>query len=116
ADPVGVYVDTKGTAKVKSTDGSIMPDGQIARKIQEIFDLRPFAIVERFGLKNPIFESTASYGHFGRTPYKQEVEVKYQDNGTFVKNINGEDKFFKTVEFFAWEKLDYVDKIKEMFA
>jgi S-adenosylmethionine synthetase len=85
-------------------NGKPMTDGQIAEKIKTIFDLRPYAIVERFGLKNPIFAPTSSYGHFGRTPYKQMVTI-CQDG----------QKVQKEVEFFTWEKLDYVDKIKQTF-
>lgn len=104
AEPVGLYVTTNGTCKVKNEKGQRMTDGEVALKIKEIFDLRPNAIVKRFGLKNPIFLPTASYGHFGRTPYTKEVEI-----GT-----NGK-KTMKKVEFFAWEKLDYVDAIKKAF-
>lgn len=98
AKPVGLYVNTYGTAKVD------MPDGAIAKKIEKLFDLRPSAIIKRFGLKNPIFEVTAAYGHVGRKPYTDKVQV--MENG---KEIT------KEVEFFAWEKLDYIDKIKEEF-
>ena len=98
ADPVGLYVDTYGTAKVDLTDS------QIADKINELFDMRPAAIVKRFGLKNPIFRDTAAYGHMGRKPYTKEV--------TFSKNG---DSYTKEVEFFAWEKLDVVDKVKKTF-
>lgn len=98
AEPIGVYVNTYGTAKVKYNDG------EIAEKINAIFDLRPNAIVKRFGLKNPIFLPTATWGHVGRTNYKKEVTVF--ENGKETK---------KEVEFFAWEKLDYVDKIKQEF-
>ncbi len=69
ARPLSVYVDTYGTSRVKLTDG------EIASRIGEMFDLRPAAIVERFGLTNPIFEATASYGHFGNRPYTREVRV-----------------------------------------
>ena len=103
AQPVGLYVNTYGTAKVQE-NGKTMTDGQIAEKIKTIFDLRPYAIVERFGLKNPIFSPTSSYGHFGRTPYKKIVEI--QRNGKKIQ---------KEVEFFTWEKLDYVDRIKKVF-
>jgi S-adenosylmethionine synthetase len=99
ARPVGLYVNTYGTSKVNLTDG------EIAEKVNRIFDLRPYSIVKRFGLKNPIFQETAAYGHFGREPYKKEVDYY----------ING-DKLTKHVEFFAWEKLDYVDQIKAEFA
>ncbi len=98
AQPLSIYVDTYGTSNVDLTDG------QIAEKISSMFDLRPAAIVERFGLKYPIFEATASYGHFGRRPYTELVR--------FV----GEGKeFAKEVEFFSWEKLDEVDNIKHVF-
>ena len=98
AQPLSIYVDTYGTSNVDLTDG------QIAEKISSMFDLRPAAIVERFGLKYPIFEATASYGHFGRRPYTELVR--------FV----GEGKeFAKEVEFFSWEKLDEVDNIKQVF-
>ena len=98
AEPVGLYVNTYGTAKVKMTDG------EIAEKVKKLFDLRPYAIVERFGLKNPIFRPTAAYGHMGRDPYEAEVTV-YR---------NGKPQQ-KTVQFFGWEKLDMVDPIKKEF-
>lgn len=98
AKPVGFYVNTYGTSKVKFSDG------EIALKLGEIFDLRPAAIIKRFGLKNPVFLPTAAYGHFGRNPYVEKV--------TF--NINGK-KEEKDVEFFAWEKLDYVDELRKKF-
>jgi len=98
AEPVGLFVNTYGTSKLALTDG------QIAEEINQIFDMRPAAIVKRFGLKNPIFEPTAAYGHVGRTPYKEKIIVR--ENGVDVE---------KEVEFFTWEKLDYVDKIKSTF-
>jgi S-adenosylmethionine synthetase len=109
AEPVGLYVNTYGTAKVNMTDV------EIAAKIKGIFDLRPYAIIKRFGLKNPVFLPTCTYGHFGRTPFTKEVEVKYQDKDTRKELSNGEEKYFKNVEFFAWEKLDYVDTLKKEF-
>lgn len=96
AKPVGLYVNTYGTAQVLDSKGKIMSDGEIATKINDLFDMKPAAIVKRFGLKNPIFSETAAYGHMGRTP------------GTKV--VNG-----KTYETFTWEKLDYVNKIKRTF-
>ncbi len=99
AEPVGLYVNTYGTAKVK------MSDGEIAARVKKLFDLRPYAIVERFGLKNPIFRPTAAYGHMGRDPYEAQVEV-YDANGRKRK---------KKVQFFGWEKLDMVDAIKKEF-
>jgi len=112
AQPVGLYVNTFGTAKVKNANGQILSDSEIADRISKIFDMRPYAIIERFGLKNPIFQPTATYGHFGRDPYNKEVEIYYLDkNG----KPNEHHSSYKTVEFFAWEKLDYVDKIKKEF-
>ncbi len=98
AKPVGLYVNTYGTAKVNKTDS------EIAAIVNELFDMRPAKIVERFGLTNPIFLPTASYGHMGRDHYKKKVKVG--KNGSMVD---------KEVEFFAWEKLDYVDTIKSKF-
>ena len=102
AEPVGLYINTYGTANVNMTDG------EIAEKINTIFDMRPAAIVKRFGLKNPIFEETAAYGHMGRDFKTAKVEI--------IEGGNGQEKSIqKDVEFFAWEKLDYVDKIKAAF-
>jgi S-adenosylmethionine synthetase len=98
AKPVGLYVNTYGTAKVK------ISDGEIASKLDSLFDLRPAVIIKRLGLKNPIFLPTAAYGHMGRKPYTQKVLL--------LRNGNPENK---EVEFFAWEKLDFVDKIKKEF-
>ena len=98
AEPVGLYVNTYGTSHVTLTDG------QIAEKVLKVFDMRPYAIIERFKLKNPIYEPTASYGHFGRKPQVKDVTI----------NVNGR-TFSKRVELFTWEKLDYVDKVKEAF-
>ena len=111
AQPVGFYVNTYGTAHVKDANGKKMNDAEIANKIKELFDLRPYAIVKRFGLKNPIFEPTASYGHFGRDPFTAKVEVQYKDKDTFTEN----GKNYKNVEFFAWEKLDMVPEIQKVF-
>ena len=99
AEPVGLYVNTYGTAKVD------LKDGEIAEKINNLFDMRPAAIIKRFGLKNPIFFKTAAYGHMGRTPETIEVETNY-----------GGKKEMKTVELFGWENLDYVEKIKKEFS
>lgn len=98
AEPVGLYVDTYGTSHVGLTDG------EIAEKVLKVFDMRPYAIIERFKLKNPIYEPTASYGHFGRKPEVREVSIF----------VNGR-TYTKTVELFTWEKLDYVDKVKKEF-
>jgi len=115
AEPVGLYVNTFNTCKLKDKNGKKITDIEIAEKINALFDLRPFAIIERFGLTNPIFLPTASYGHFGRDSFEEEVEVYYKDENVIKKNVNGEEKYFKKVTFFAWEKEDYVDKIKKAF-
>jgi S-adenosylmethionine synthetase len=116
AEPVGLFINTFNTAKVKNSEGKTLTDGEIADKVNEIFDMRPYAIIKRFGLKNPIFLKTASYGHFGRDNFTQEVEIYYEDDNTkFKEDRNGTKVFSKEVEFFAWEKLDYVDKIKKEF-
>ena len=105
AKPVGFYINTDGTSHVK------MSDAEIALKVEKLVDLRPYAIVKRFGLTNPIFEETASYGHFGRTPFTRTVEVEYEDDTTYKKD----GKIYKDVEFFGWEKLDLVDELKKAF-
>ena len=101
AKPVGVFVNTYGTSQID------LSDSDIAFKIQDIFDLRPNAIVKRFGLKNPVFRATAAYGHMGRDFYTNEV--------IFYPEVNGEKTDKREVEFFAWEKLDYVDTLKKAF-
>jgi len=117
AEPVGLFVNTYGTAKVRDSKGAILHDGEIAARIRKQFDLRPYSIVKRFGLKNPVFLQTASYGHFGRESFSQNVDVYYEVPGTKPTSVNGNGKkvYQKKVEFFAWEKLDYVDKIKAEF-
>ena len=100
AEPVSIYVNTYGRKHVNLTDG------EIAKKIQELFDLRPYSIEQRLKLRNPIYEETAAYGHMGREP---KVVTK-----TFDSLYNDRRKIM-TVELFTWEKLDYVDKIKETF-
>ena len=98
AEPLSVYVDTYGTNKLS------ISEGEIAERVAKLFDLRPASIVRRYGLKNPIFEATASYGHFGNRPYTKEVTVF--ENGVETT---------REVEFFGWEKLDAVDTIKAEF-
>ncbi|MCH7534785.1 MAG: methionine adenosyltransferase domain-containing protein, partial [Bacteroidetes bacterium] len=100
--PVGVFLNTYGTSKVKDKKGNIMSDGELAKIIEKIFDLRPAAIIKRFGLTNPIFRETAAYGHMGRKPVSKNVE--FRKNGKTST---------KKVDFFAWEKLDYVPKLKK---
>ena len=100
AEPVSVFVNTYGTAKVGLTDG------EIAQKVKALFDLRPKAIEERLKLRNPIYSETASYGHVGRTP--QVVTKVFTSRYLESKTME--------VELFTWEKLDYVEKVKEAFA
>lgn len=116
AKPVGIYVNTFGTCNIKSGTGAVLSDGDLAQKIDPIFDLRPYAINQRFGLKNPIYLETAKYGHFGRDPKDVEVEVYYENGDTFRKNVNGTEKIFKKVTLFPWEKIDYVDTLKKEFS
>ena len=102
AEPLSVYVDTYKSKRPAQLEG--MTDGEIARKVAKLFDLRPAAIVKRFGLKNPIFEATASYGHFGNRPYTKTETV--WENGKAVE---------REIEFFGWERLDAVEQIKQEF-
>jgi S-adenosylmethionine synthetase len=99
AQPTSINVNTYGTAKVKLTDG------QIAKKVTELFDMRPYFIESRLKLRNPIYSETAAYGHMGRQP--QVVEK------TFLSPDGKEVK--RKVELFTWEKLDYVPKVKKAF-
>ncbi|MBQ2073547.1 MAG: methionine adenosyltransferase [Bacteroidaceae bacterium] len=100
AEPVSIYVQTYGRKHVA------MSDGEIAQKIAQIFDLRPYAIEQRLKLRNPIYEETAAYGHMGREP---RVVTK-----TFESKYNNGNKTVQ-VELFTWEKLDYVNQIKQAF-
>ncbi len=111
AEPVGFYINTEGTAHAKDSKGNIISDTEIAEKVRKTVDLRPYAIVKRFGLTNPIFEETASYGHFGRNPETRKVEVFYKDKDTFVEDGHT----YKNVEFFGWERLDLVETLKKVF-
>ena len=99
AKPINIYVNTYGRSNVNMTDG------EIAKKIDEIFDMRPKAIEQRLKLRNPIYSETAAYGHMGREPkiVTKTFESVYEGNKTVE------------VELFTWEKLDYVDKVKEAF-
>ena len=100
AKPMGIYINTYGTAKVSKTDG------EIAKIVESIFDMRPYFIEQRLKLRNPIYSETAAYGHMGRKP---ETVTK-----TF-RTPNGEEKVL-TVELFTWEKLDYVTEVKAAFS
>ncbi|MBN2482048.1 MAG: methionine adenosyltransferase [Bacteroidales bacterium] len=98
AEPLGLYVNTFGTSKVG------LDDGVIAQRISGIFDLRPAMIIKRLGLKNPVFQPTAAYGHMGRQPFKEKVTLYH----------NGSPEIHE-VEFFTWEKLDYINCLKKEF-
>ena len=99
AKPVGLYVNTYGTSRVGSNDG------EIAKKIEKIFDMRPYFIEQRFNLRSPIYSETAAYGHMGREPKTTEkIFNKGKKNELRVK-----------VDLFPWERLDYVDAIKKAF-
>ena len=99
AQPMGIYINTYGTSKVKKTDG------QIAKIVEGIFDMRPYFIEQRLKLRTPIYSETAAYGHMGR---KNEVVTKE------FKSPDGKVKKVK-VELFTWEKLDFVPKVKKAF-
>ena len=108
AEPVGFYINTYNTALVRGADGKKLSDGAIAERVQQMFDLRPYAIEQKFGLRQPIYLETAAYGHMGRTP---ETVSK-----TFKRPAgNGYEEKVMTVELFTWEKLDSVDKIRAEF-
>lgn len=100
AEPMGIFVDTYGTAKVG------LQDGEIAKKVAAIFDMRPHAIETRLKLRTPMYSETAAYGHMGR---KNEIVTK-----TFIQP-NGDTKTID-VELFTWEKLDYIPQVKAAFA
>lgn len=99
AQPMGIYINTFGTSKIN------ISDGEIARIVEGIFDMRPYFIEKRLKLRNPIYSETAAYGHMGREP--KTVTKIFHSPYEAAKEI--------TVELFTWEKLDYVDKIKEAF-
>ncbi len=99
AQPVSLFVNTNKSAKVKMTDG------EISAKIKEIFDMRPFAIENRFKLRTPIYAETAAYGHMGRKP--AIVEKSFKDGSGKIKTMK--------VELFPWEKEDYTDQLKKAF-
>jgi S-adenosylmethionine synthetase len=106
AQPMGIYVNTYGTAKVKNAEGTVLTDGAIAKEVEKIFDMTPYGIETRLKLRNPIYSETAAYGHFGKN---NEVVTK------LFKASNGEEKAIE-VELFTWEKLDHVDAVKAAFS
>ncbi|MDR0367854.1 MAG: methionine adenosyltransferase [Bacteroidales bacterium] len=116
ARPISLLIDTHDTTRIRDGKGKPIPSCDIARVVESMFDLTPHGIAKRFGLKNPIYLPTASGSHFGRKPYTQEVEVFYMDDTVKVKKINGQQRYFKDVEFFPWEKLDYVAPLRRVFS
>lgn len=110
AKPISIFVNTYGTAHVK------LSDTEVAQKISEIFDLRPKAIIESLGLKNPIYRESAAYGHVGRDCYEKEVPlnfVKITDNNGVRTQTHQTSS--RKVKFFSWEELNYVDTIRKKF-
>jgi len=99
AKPMGIYVNTYGTAKIG------LNDGEIAKTVEEIFNMTPYAIETRFKLRNPIYSETAAYGHFGRPSETVTKSFNAHDGSTVTREV----------ELFTWEKLDYVDKVKSAF-
>ena len=99
AKPMGIYINTYGTSKLSITDG------QIAKKVEELFDMRPYFIEQRLKLRNPIYSETAAYGHMGRTP--RTVTKTFTNPYGDTKTV--------TVDLFTWEKLDFVDQVKSAF-
>lgn len=104
AKPCGLYINTYGTAKVKGENGKKLSDGEIAKIVEGVFDMRPYAIEQRLKLRNPIYSETAAYGHMGREP--QTVKKVFSNAGNHAE---------LEVELFTWEKTDYVDKVKAAF-
>ncbi len=108
AEPVGFYINTYNTSKVRGADGKKLTDGAIAQKVQSLFDLRPYGIETKFGLRQPIYAETAAYGHMGRNHEVVEKQFKRPtDKGIEVKTMK--------VELFTWEKLDAVASIQKAF-
>ncbi|RME98566.1 MAG: methionine adenosyltransferase [Bacteroidetes bacterium] len=99
AEPTNIYINTYGTARVD------LSDSEIAKKVMDIFDMRPYAIEQRLKLRNPIYSDTAAYGHMGRPPQLKQVTLTNGSGETITKEV----------ETFTWEKLDYVDEVKTAF-
>ncbi len=100
AKPMGLYIDTYGTSKVS------LSDGEIARKLEAIFDMRPYAIETRFNLRTPIYSETAAYGHMGREC--KEIQKEFKDAAGRTQKV--------TVKLFPWEELNYTEKVKTAFS
>lgn len=124
AEPVGLYVNTFGTCKFVDNAGNTVKDGEIAEKLRDFYDLRPYSIIKNLELKNPIYKETARYGHFGRDFYEKEIEIYYPkiginnhngDNQIEEREIEGEKRYFKKIRFFTWEQLNLADELKKKF-
>ena len=107
AEPVGLYVNTYGTAKVKDAEGRKLNDSLIAEKIAGLFDMRPGMLIQRLKLLNPIYSETAAYGHMGREPQVVEKTISWGTRPSDSKTVK--------VELFTWEKLDMVAPVKKAF-
>ena len=99
AEPISIFVNSYSTSHVG------LSDSEIAARIQQLFDLRPYAIEQRLQLRKPIYQATASYGHFGREPRHVTRTVNNYDGSTLSLDV----------ELFTWERLDYVDQVREAF-
>jgi S-adenosylmethionine synthetase len=107
AEPVGLYVNTYGTAKVRDKEGRKLSDSEIARRVSEIFDMRPGMLIKRLKLQQPIYAETAAYGHMGRRPQVVNKTISWGNQPDNQKTVQ--------VELFTWEKLDFIGEIRKAF-
>jgi S-adenosylmethionine synthetase len=107
AEPVGLYVNTYGTAKVRDEEGRKLSDSEIARRVSEIFDMRPGMLIQRLKLQQPIYAETAAYGHMGRRPQVVNKTISWGNQPDNQKTVQ--------VELFTWEKLDFIGEIRKAF-
>ena len=107
AEPVGLYVNTYGTAKVRNKEGRKLSDSEIARRVSEIFDMRPGMLIKRLKLQQPIYAETAAYGHMGRRPQVVNKTISWGNQPDNQKTVQ--------VELFTWEKLDFIGEIRKAF-
>jgi len=107
AEPVGLYVNTYGTAKVRDEEGRKLSDSEIARRVSEIFDMRPGMLIQRLKLQQPIYAETAAYGHMGRRPQVVNKTISWGNQPDNQKTVQ--------VELFTWEKLNFIGEIRKAF-
>jgi S-adenosylmethionine synthetase len=107
AEPVGLYVNTYGTAKIRDKEGRKLSDSEIAQHISEIFDMRPGMLIKRLKLQQPIYAETAAYGHMGRRPQVVKKTISWGNQPENQKTVQ--------VELFTWEKLDFIGEIRNAF-